>query len=134
MTDAAVDAAKQQQEQGDHYVKEHERFMDAFTSAADRISRGDFTHRITETVIHEYEPIVSQMNLMMGQLEQAQVGKMEAEKQINIVVESLGAALSELAEGDLETGLYIDVAPEFAKLKADFNSAATTAEEHDFAR
>ncbi len=126
MTDAAVEAAKQQQEQGDHYAKEHERFMDAFTSAADRISRGDFSHRIVEKVIHEYEPIVSQMNLMMEQLEQAQVAKLEAEKQINVVVESLGAALSELAEGDLETGLYIDVAPEFAKLKADFNSAAST--------
>jgi methyl-accepting chemotaxis protein len=126
MTDAAVESAKQQQEQGDHYAKEHERFMDAFTSAADRISRGDFSHRIVEKVIHEYEPIVSQMNLMMEQLEQAQVAKLEAEKQINVVVESLGAALSELAEGDLETGLYIDVAPEFAKLKADFNSAAST--------
>lgn len=124
MTDAAVEAAKQQQ--GDHYAREHEHFMDAFTAAADRIARGDFSHRIVEKVIQEYEPIISQMNLMMGQLEQAQVGKLEAEKQINVVVESLGAALSELAAGDLETGLYIDVAPEFAKLKADFNSAAST--------
>jgi methyl-accepting chemotaxis protein len=100
--------------------------MDAFTAAADRIARGDFSHRIVEKVIQEYEPIINQMNLMMGQLEQAQIGKLEAEKQINVVVESLGAALSELAAGDLETGLYIDVAPEFAKLKADFNSAAST--------
>lgn len=126
MTDAAVEAAKQQQEQGDHYAREHERFMDAFTTAADRIARGDFSRQIVEKVIHEYEPIISQMNLMMGQLEQAQVAKLEAEKQINVVVESLGAALSELAAGDLETGLYIEVAPQFAKLKADFNSAAST--------
>jgi methyl-accepting chemotaxis protein len=126
MTDAAVEAAKQQQEQGDHYAREHEHFMAAFTAAADRIAGGDFSHRINEKVIQEYEPIISQMNLMMSQLEQAQVAKLEAEKQINVVVESLGAALSELAEGDLETGLYIDVAPEFAKLKADFNSAAST--------
>lgn len=126
MTDAAVEAARQQQEQGDHYAKEHEHFMEAFTAAADRIARGDFSHRINEKVIQEYEPIIGQMNLMMGQLEQAQVAKLEAEKQINLVVESLGAALSELAEGDLETGLYIDVAPEFANLKADFNSAAST--------
>jgi methyl-accepting chemotaxis protein len=126
MTDAAVEAAKQQQEQGDHYAHEHERFMSAFTAAADRIARGDFSHQITEKVIQEYEPIMTQMNLMMDQLHQAQGAKLEAEKQINVVVESLGAALSELAEGDLETGLYIDVAPEFAKLKADFNSAAST--------
>nr|WP_244437689.1 methyl-accepting chemotaxis protein [Hyphomicrobium denitrificans] len=126
MTNAAVEAAKQQQEQGDHYAREHERFMRAFTAAADRIARGDFSHQIAEKVIQEYEPIINQMNLMMGQLEQAQVAKLEAEKQINVVVESLGAALSELAEGDLETGLYIDVAPQFAKLKADFNSAAST--------
>ena len=126
MTDAAVEAAKQQQEQGDHYARAHTRFMEAFTNAADRIARGDFSHQITEKVIEEYEPIISQMNLMMGQLEQAQVAKLEAEKQINVVVDSLGAALSELAEGDLETGLYIEVAPQFGKLKADFNSAAST--------
>jgi len=126
MTDAAVAAASEQQEQGDHYAREHEKFMDAFTSAADRIARGDFSHRIVEKVIQEYEPIISQMNLMMGQLEQAQTGKIEAERQINLVVEALGAALSELAQGNLETNLDIDVTPEFAKLKADFNSAATT--------
>jgi len=126
MTDAAVEDAKQQQEQGDHYAREHEHFMAAFTTAADRIAKGDFSHQIADKVIHEYEPIISQMNLMMGQLEHAQVAKLEAEKQINVVVESLGAALAELAEGDLETGLYIEVAPQFAKLKADFNSAAST--------
>lgn len=125
MTDAAVEAAKVQQEQGDHYVQEHERFMDAFTQAADRIARGDFAHRIEEKVIQEYEPIVTQMNLMMGQLEDAQGSKIEAEKQINLVVSALGASLADLADGNLETGLNIEVAPEFAKLKADFNSAAS---------
>jgi len=125
MTDAAVDAAKQQQEQSEHYAREHERFMDAFTSAAERIARGDFTHRITEKVIPEYEAIISQMNLMMGQLEAAQASKLEAEQQINIVVQSLGTALSELAQGNLETSVYADIAPEFVKLKSDFNSAAS---------
>lgn len=125
MTDAAVDAAKQQQEQSEHYAKEHERFMDAFTSAAERIASGDFTHRITEKVIPEYEAIISQMNLMMGQLEAAQASKIEAEGQINVVVQSLGTSLSELAQGNLETSVYADIAPEFAKLKTDFNSAAS---------
>jgi methyl-accepting chemotaxis protein len=125
MTDAAVDAAKQQQEQSEHYAREHERFMDAFTSAAERIASGDFTHRITEKVIPEYEAIISQMNLMMGQLETAQVAKIEAEKQINVVVQSLGTALSELAQGNLETTVYADIAPEFVKLKTDFNSASS---------
>ncbi|WP_045837577.1 methyl-accepting chemotaxis protein [Hyphomicrobium sp. 99] len=125
MTDAAVEAAKQQQEQSDHYAREHERFMDAFTSAAERIATGDFTHRITEKVIPEYEAIISQMNLMMGQLEAAQAGKLEAENQINTVVASLGTALSELAQGNLETTVYAEFGPEFAKLKADFNSAAS---------
>jgi len=125
MTDAAVDAAKQQQEQSEHYAKEHEHFMDAFTSAAERIASGEFTHRITEKVIPEYEAIISQMNLMMGQLEAAQSGKLEAENQINTVVASLGTALSELAQGNLETTVYAEFAPEFSKLKADFNSAAS---------
>ncbi|HML29181.1 MAG TPA: methyl-accepting chemotaxis protein, partial [Hyphomicrobium sp.] len=108
-----------------HYAKEHERFMDTFTAAAERIARGDFSHRVTEKVIQEYEPIISQMNLMMGQLEGAQAAKIEAEKQINVVVASLGTALSELAEGNLETTVYAEFAPEFEKLKRDFNSAAS---------
>ena len=63
MTDAAVAAAKEQQVQSDHYAHEHERFMDAFTGAADRIARGDFSHRITEKVISEYEAIISQIKI-----------------------------------------------------------------------
>ncbi|MBS0253093.1 MAG: HAMP domain-containing protein [Proteobacteria bacterium] len=125
MTDASVAAAKEQQEQSEHYGREHERFMAAFTAAAERIASGDFTHRITETVISEYEAIITQMNLMMGQLEAAQSAKLEAENQINVVVASLGTALSELAEGNLETTVYAEFAPEFAKLKQDFNSAAS---------
>ena len=125
MTDAAVEGAKQQQEQSEHYAREHERFMDAFTSAAERIASGDFTHRITEKVIPEYEAIISQMNLMMNQLEAAQASKLEAENQINTVVASLGTSLSELAQGNLETTVYAEFAPEFAKLKTDFNSAAS---------
>ncbi|MET1047908.1 MAG: methyl-accepting chemotaxis protein, partial [Hyphomicrobium sp.] len=125
MTDGAVDAAKQQQEQSEHYAREHERFMDAFTAAAERIASGDFSHRITENVIHEYEAIINQMNLMMGQLEGAQASKIEAEKQINIVVESLGSSLADLADGNLDATVSANFAPEFEKLKADFNSAAS---------
>lgn len=125
MTDSIVSAAKEQQEQSEHYAREHERFMAAFTSAAERIASGDFTHRITENVISEYEAIISQMNLMMGQLEAAQSGKIEAENQINVVVASLGTALSELAEGNLETTVYAEFAPQFEKLKRDFNTAAS---------
>ncbi|WP_409561312.1 methyl-accepting chemotaxis protein [Hyphomicrobium sp. MC8b] len=125
MTDSIVSAAKEQQEQSEHYAREHERFMAAFTSAAERIASGDFTHRITENVISEYEAIINQMNLMMGQLEAAQSGKIEAENQINVVVASLGTALSELADGNLETTVYAEFAPEFEKLKRDFNTAAS---------
>jgi methyl-accepting chemotaxis protein len=125
MTDEAIEAAKAQQTQSEHYAREHEHFMDAFTSAAERIASGDFTHRITEKVIQEYEAIISQMNLMMEQLEGAQAGKIEAEKQINLVVEALGRALSELAEGNLEASMEVEVGPEFEQLKRDFNSAAS---------
>ncbi|MFT3732412.1 MAG: methyl-accepting chemotaxis protein [Hyphomicrobium sp.] len=125
MTDAAVDAAKQQEEQSAYYAREHEHFMDAFTSAAERIASGDFEHRITEKVTPEYEAIVSQMNLMMGQLESAQTGKIEAEKQINLVVDALGVALSELAEGNLQASVEVDFAPDFEKLKRDFNLASS---------
>jgi len=125
MTDQAVEVAKQQQEQSDYYAHEHERFMDAFTSAADHIARGDFSHKITEKVIPEYEAIISQMNLMMGQLEAAQAEKVAAEKHIHLVVDALGSSLSKLAEGNLEATVDVDVAPEFAQLKEDFNSAVS---------
>ena len=123
MTDAAVEAAKEQQVQSDHYAREHERFMDAFTGAADRIARGDFSHRIAEKVIQEYEPIISQMNLMMGQLEAGADRAKSKLKSKSTSLSRLSALSVELAEGDLESGLDIEVAPEFAKLKADFNSA-----------
>jgi methyl-accepting chemotaxis protein len=65
------------------------------------------------------------MNLMMGQLQSAQTEKVAAEKQIHLVVDALGTALSNLAEGNLESALDVEVAPEFHQLKADFNSAVT---------
>jgi methyl-accepting chemotaxis protein len=124
MTDAAVEGAKQQQIQSDHYAQAHEVFMAAFTAAAERIASGDFSHRINEKVIDEYEPIITQMNLMMGQLESAQANKIEAENGIHLVVEALGDALSMLADGNLNVTVDADFAPEFSKLKIDFNKAA----------
>ena len=121
--DEAEESAKQQQEMSAQYAREHETFMDAFTSAADRIARGDFSHRIVEKVIHEYEPIMAQMNLMMGRLETADAQKVAAQNEIQRVVDSLGEALAKLASGNLEASVEVDVAPEFESLKADFNQA-----------
>ena len=121
--DDAVESAKQQQEMSEHYAREHEHFMGAFTAAAERIARGDFSHRITGKIIQEYEPITNQMNLMMGRLETADTQKAAAQKEIQRVVDSLGEALAKLADGNLEAMVEIDVAPEFEMLKSDFNSA-----------
>ena len=134
MTDAAVAAAKEQQVQSDHYAHEHERFMDAFTGAADRIARGDFSHRITEKVISEYEAIISQMNLMMGQLEGAQTEKVAAEKQIHLVVDALGSSLSSLAEGNLEISLGHRSRARICQAQVGLQLRRHAFEEHDRAR
>ncbi len=110
-------------EMNDHYAKQHEIFMDAFMRGCDRISSGDFTHEITEKVIDEYAPIVSQINLMAGKLAKAEAEKQQAEQAVNKVVAALGASLSDLAAGNLETAIGIEVPPEFFQLKADFNDA-----------
>ena len=123
LTQEAVEQAKLKQEEGDYYVREHQRFMSAFTDATVRIAAGDFSHRILEKVIQEYEPIIEQMNLMMGKLESGQREKQAADEQVIVVVSTLGTALSALSEGNLEVSFDSEVEPEFEKLKEDFNAA-----------
>lgn len=114
---------KEKDEMNDHYAKQHEIFMDAFMRACERISSGDFSHVITEKVIDEYAPIVSQINLMSSKLAKAEAEKHEAELAINKVVAALGSSLSELAAGNLETAINVEVSSEFFQLKSDFNDA-----------
>ncbi|MEQ1714585.1 MAG: methyl-accepting chemotaxis protein [Hyphomicrobium sp.] len=123
LTQAAVETARTQTEQSSYYEREHDTFMRAFTNAAERIARGDFSHRILEKVISEYEPIIEQMNSMMGRLEVAQREKAEAEEAVNNVVSEIGGALSNLAQGDLNVVVNREFSAEFEKLRSDFNSA-----------
>lgn len=125
MSLAAAKVAQAQNDESQYYAREHETFMDAFTRAADRIAQGDFSHRILEKVIPEYEAIIEQMNIMMGRLESAAREKEDAERNIHEVVDGLGAALAELARGNLETTMAQDVTAEFERLKVDFNSAVS---------
>lgn len=115
--------SQNQQAQSEYYEREHERFMAAFTAAANRISQGDFSHRILEEVIREYEPIIEQMNLMMSRLEVASREKTEADQEINVVVSELGRALAELAAGNLEIEIDREFRASFEKIRADFNLA-----------
>ena len=114
---------REQNEMNEHYAKQHEIFMDAFMQACERISSGDFTHEIKEKVIDEYAPIVSQINLMSSKLAKAEVEKHDAAEAINKVVTALGSSLSDLAAGNLEAAINIDVSPEYYQLKSDFNDA-----------
>lgn len=112
-----------QNEMNAHYAKQHEIFMEAFMHGCDRISNGDFSHQITEKVIDEYAPIVAQINVVSSKLAKAEVEKIEATQAINRVVTALGASLSELAAGNLEATISVEVSPEFYQLKSDFNDA-----------
>ncbi len=122
-TQQALEDSKKGQEQSDFYAREHERFMHAFTDATERMAAGDFSHKIVEKVIPEYEPIIEQMNIMMSKLDAAQHAKLEAESNLNAVIATLGESLAALAAGDLEASFDREVTPEFERLKADFNSA-----------
>ena len=112
-----------QNEMNEHYAKQHEHFMNAFMRGCERISSGDFSHQITETVIDEYAPIVAQINAVSSRLAKAEVEKHEAALAINNVVTALGASLSDLAGGNLEASINVDVSPEYSQLKSDFNNA-----------
>lgn len=115
----------EQNEMNEHYAKQHGIFMNAFMRGCERISSGDFTHEISETVIDEYAPIVAQINVMSSKLAKAEVEKREAELAINKVISALGESLSELASGNLETAINIEVATEYFQLKSDFNDAVS---------
>ena len=52
-----------------------------------------------------------------------------AAQQVEMVVGMLGRALSGMAEGDLQVRLIDQCAPEYSKVKEDFNAALTTLQE-----
>ncbi|WP_421739600.1 methyl-accepting chemotaxis protein [Caulobacter sp.] len=52
-----------------------------------------------------------------------EASRLENEKCQNVMVAALGAALDQLAQGDLMGRLEVEVKPEFQKLKDDFNNA-----------
>lgn len=118
-------AAKAKEVEGEHYAHEHEKFMDAFLRASDKIAGGEFSYRITEKVIPEYDAIVSEMNKMVERLGALQAQKSNSDAQIQRIVNVLGASLAALADGNLEIRFNIDVEPEFVKLKDDFNAAVS---------
>jgi len=123
LTEEAAEQARLKQAEGDYYVREHEIFMEAFGRAVKKLAEGDLHYRFTDKVINEYQPIVTEINLMAERLETAQANMIEADNRRTVVVSALGNALAKLAGGNLNARLDVAVASDFEKLKDDFNSA-----------
>ena len=107
----------------DYYVREHERFMETFHLASDKLSSGQFSHRMTDKVIDEYTPIVEEMNRVFERLDKVQSQISESDRQRDTVIAAFGQSLARLAAGDLRTRIDIPVSEQFERLKADFNNA-----------
>ncbi len=105
------------------YVLEHEKFMNAFHVASEKLATGVFSYRITAKVIDEYAPIVEEMNKTFERLDAVQVQIKTADQQRDSVIAAFGQSLSRLADGDLRARIEIEVSEQFQRLKVDFNSA-----------
>ena len=71
----------------------------------------------------EVGQLAAALKQLRDQLVAAEAAKTE---QTTMIVDSIGSALSKLAEGDLVSRVEADLQGPFAKLKADFNAAATS--------
>ena len=60
---------------------------------------------------------------LSGFREQLETGEQDKQNQASLIVESIGAGLGALAAGDLTASVTAELAPPFARLKADFNHA-----------
>ncbi len=111
--------AEEREASNQYYVREHERFMEAFHLASDKLSSGQFSHRMTEKVIDEYVAIVEEMNRTFDRLEKVQHQIQDSERQRDTVIAAFGQSLAKLASGDLRTRIDIPVSEQFERLKAD---------------
>jgi len=107
----------------EHYAREHERFMDAFRAASDKLAAGQFDYRITSKVIDEYADVVIEMNRTAERLSKMDTEQKQDAANREAALSLLGDALTRLADGDLRVRIHDAVAPQFERIQQDFNSA-----------
>ncbi len=107
----------------EHYAREHGRFMNAFRAASDKLAAGQFDYRITDKVIDEYADIVLEMNRTAERLSKMDIEQKQDTANREAALSLLGDALTRLADGDLRVRIHDTVAPQFERIRQDFNSA-----------
>ncbi|WP_322538371.1 methyl-accepting chemotaxis protein [Sphingomonas sanguinis] len=103
-------------------VRQIARPVNAVTSGLTALASGDMAvTAIDDDRRDEVGQLASALNNLRGQLLAADEAK---KAQTGLIVNSVGAALSKLAEGDLASRLDSDLDGPFAAIKTDFNRAA----------
>ena len=98
--------------------------VSAMTVALGELGRGRMDVAVpVDDRSDEVGALATAMKQLRDQLAAAERAKAE---QTALIVDSIGAALSRLAEGDLVSRVDADLVGPFAKLKTDFNAAATS--------
>jgi methyl-accepting chemotaxis protein len=96
--------------------------LGAMTDAMDELARGNLDVHVPHADQgDEIGRLAGSMATFKGQLAAAERSKVE---QTKIIVDSIGAGLARLAEGDLTHRVTSELSGAFAKLKHDFNAAA----------
>ncbi|QXT35986.1 CHASE3 domain-containing protein [Sphingomonas sanguinis] len=107
-------------------VRQIARPVNAVTSGLTALASGDMAvTAIDDDRRDEVGQLASALNNLRGQLLAADEAK---KAQTGLIVNSVGAALSKLAEGDLASRLDSDLDGPFAAIKTDFNRAADALE------
>ncbi|UAK23176.1 methyl-accepting chemotaxis protein [Sphingomonas nostoxanthinifaciens] len=98
--------------------------MKLVTDGLGALSRGDMNARAD--VGQRADEIASLGQAMTGLRDQLAAAERSKVEQTTLIVDSIGKGLSGLAQGDLVSRVDADLDGPFAKLKSDFNDAATS--------
>jgi len=98
-----------------------------FANRGDPEKTGHLAASLIKAVLLDMDFAISvYLETLENRRKEEEAVRQATEHQQTLVVEALGAALAKLAAGDLASRLDEDVAPQFQKLKDDYNAAITT--------
>ncbi|MEM8937564.1 MAG: methyl-accepting chemotaxis protein, partial [Pseudomonadota bacterium] len=97
--------------------------IEQLASGLQAISSGDFNSQIATAFATEYEQLRSDFNIAVLKLQAAEDERVANERKQATVVTNLAAGLKALFDGQLTFEINESFAPEYEKLRTDFNGA-----------
>lgn len=102
------------------------RVVSALADGLTRLSAGDFSAAIEAPFTDEYDQLRRDFNEAVGKLRIAEDERARQAASQAFVVENLAGALRSLAKGDLTSAIQERFAPDYERLRGDFNEAVET--------